>query len=119
MSSNAKTLSRVPFIFVTGILLATVAATNAHANDEQVRSETVKFGDLNVGTPSGVQALYDRIHRAAKRVCSESDPIQWVAARACAQKAEARAIATVSLPQLTAYYQMKTGDHSQPLIANR
>jgi len=119
MSSNAKTLSRVPFVFATGMLLAFAAVTAAHANEEPVRSETVKFDDLNVGSPSGVQALYDRIHRAAKRVCSESDPLQQIAAKSCTQKAEARAIATVSLPQLTAFYQMKTGDHSQPLIANR
>jgi UrcA family protein len=119
MSSNTKTLSRVPLVFATGMLLTFAAVTGAHANEEPVRSETVKFDDLNVGTPSGVQALYDRIHRAAKRVCSEPDALQQVAARACTQKAEARAIATVSLPQLTAYYQMKTGDHPQPLIANR
>lgn len=119
MSSNAKTLNRVPFVFATGMLLAFVAVTAAHANEEPVRAETVKFDDLNVGSPSGVQALYDRIHRAAKRVCSQSDPLQQIAAKACTQKAEARAIATVSLPQLTAFYQMKSGDHSQPLIANR
>jgi UrcA family protein len=119
MSSNTKTLSRVPFVFVTGALLAFAAVTSAHANEEPVRSETVKFEDLNVGTPSGVQALYERIHRAARRVCSEPDALQQLAAKTCAQKAEARAIASVSLPQLTAYYQMKTGDRSQPLIANR
>jgi UrcA family protein len=37
-----------------------------------VRSETVKFQDLNVGTPAGVEALYGRIHSAAVRVCSPS-----------------------------------------------
>ena len=119
MSSNAKTLSRVPLVFATGMLLTFAAVTGAHANEEPVRSETVKFADLNVGSPSGVEALYDRIHRAARRVCSQFDPLQQIAAKSCAQKAEARAIATLSLPQLTAYYQMKTGDHSQPLIANR
>jgi len=119
MSSNARTLSRVPLVFATGMLLAFAAVTGAHASDEPVRSETVKFDDLNVGAASGVQALYDRIHRAARRVCSQPDPLQQIAAKVCTQKAEARAIATVSLPQLTAYYQMKTGDHSQPLIANR
>ena len=118
MNSNVKTLSRIPLVLTAAMLLAFAGVSTAHAN-EQVRSETVKFGDLNVGTPSGVQALYDRIHAAAKRVCSEGDPRQWTAANACARKAEARAVEKLSLPQLTAYYQMKTGGPTQPLIATR
>ena len=119
MSSNAKTMSRIPLVFATGMLLSIAAVTGARANEEPVRSETVKCADLNLGSPSGVQALYERIHRAARRVCSEDGPLGQIVASKCAQKAEATAIANVSLPQLTAYYQMKTGDHSQPLIANR
>ena len=78
MSSNVKTVSRIPLAFTTAMLLALAVVSGAHAN-EQVRSETVRFPDLNIGTQSGVQALYDRIHAAAKRVCaveSESDPFQ-------------------------------------------
>jgi UrcA family protein len=118
MNSNVKTASRIPLAFTTALLLACVAVSSARAN-EQVRSETVKFQDLNVGTPSGVQVLYDRIHAAAKRVCSESDPFQQMAATSCTRKAEARAIAKLSLPLLTAFYQAKTGGQAQPLIANR
>jgi UrcA family protein len=116
MSSNVKT--RIPLAFAAAILLATGVASTAHGND-QVRSEAVKFSDLNVDSPSGVQALYDRIHAAAKRVCSDSDPLQHLAASACARKAEARAIGKLGLPQLTAFYQTKTSGQSQPLIANR
>jgi UrcA family protein len=35
-----------------------------------MRSETVKFHDVHVGTPAGVQVHYQRIHSAAKSVCS-------------------------------------------------
>lgn len=118
MSSNVKTLNRVPLAFATAALFAFAVASGAHAN-EQVRAETVKFADLNVDSPSGVQALYDRIHAAAKRVCSDSDPFQSIPARACARKAEAGAIQKLGLPQLTAFYQTKTGAQPQPLIANR
>ncbi len=118
MNSNVKTASRIPLALTAAMLLAFAGASSAHAND-QVRSETVKFGDLNVGTPSGVQTLYDRIHAAARRVCSESDPLQRTAVNACTRKAEASAIETLSLPQLTAFYQMKTGGETQPLIAHR
>ncbi len=118
MSSNVKTLSRVPVAIATAIVLVGAVVSTAHA-DEQVRTETVKFADLNVDTPSGAQALYTRIHWAAQRVCSEADPIQQLAAKACVSKAEARAIEKLSLPQLTAFYQMKTGRQPQSLIANR
>ena len=88
---------------------------------EQVRSETVKFTDLKTATSEGVQALYGRIHAAAWRVCSNTsgDPLFQHGARDCARKAEAKAIETVNLPQLTAFYRMKTGDQTQPLSASR
>jgi len=40
-------------------------------------------------------------------------------ARSCAKDAEAKAIGRLNLPQLTAFYRVKTGDHTQPLSANR
>ena len=82
MNSNIKTPNRIALALSTAMLLTGVwAASNAFA-DEQVRSETVKFKDLNVDTPQGVQALYGRIHAAAKRVCFESDPILQIGAAA-------------------------------------
>lgn len=119
MNSNIKT--RVPLALATAIWLTWVwGASNAFA-DEEVRSERVKFQDLNVDTQEGVQALYGRIHAAAKRVCSESDPVLRAAEGACARKAEANAIEKLNLSQLTAYYKIKTktGDHTQPLLAGR
>ena len=119
MYSNVKTVSRMPLAFSAAMLLACVWAVSTAFAGEQLRSETVKFQDLNVSTPEGVQALYGRIHAAARRVCSSSDPIQQFGAADCAKKAEAKAIETVNLPQLTAFYRMKTGDHTQPLSASR
>jgi UrcA family protein len=119
MNSNIKT--RIPFVLATAISLTWVwGASNAFA-DEQVRSERVKFQDLNVETPEGVQALYGRIHAAAKRVCSESDPVLRAGVSACISKADGNAIAKLNLPQLTAYYKIKTktSDHAQPLVAAR
>jgi UrcA family protein len=120
MGSKLQTLNRAFLAHSAAMLLACVlVASNARA-EESVRSETVKFQDLNVGTSAGVEALYRRIQAAAKRVCTP--PAGWVAqlgASTCAKDAQARAIATVNLPLLTAYYQMKTGDHTQRIAANR
>jgi len=119
MNSNVKTVNCVPPAFVTAMLLACVWAVSTAFAGEGFRSETVKFQDLDLNTPQGVQALYSRIHAAARHVCSSSDPIYQLGERACAKDAEAKAIATVNLPQLTAFYRMRTGDHTQPLSANR
>jgi UrcA family protein len=119
MNSNVKTVDRVPLVFLTALMLACAWVFSSAFADEQVRSETVKFQDLNVDTSAGVEALYGRIHSAAKRVCADPDPLLRATAAACARKAEAQAIAKVNLPQLTALYRMKTGNHTQPLSASR
>jgi UrcA family protein len=119
MNSNVRIQKNSPCALSIAMLLTCVWVFSNASADEQVRSERVKFHDLNVQTPEGVQALYGRIHLAARRVCSESDPILREASTACARKAEANAIEKLSLPQLTAYYKMKRGDNSQSLIAAR
>lgn len=119
MNSNVRNKGPIPSALWAAMSLTCVCAYSGASAEEQVRSERVKFHDLDVNTPQGVQTLYGRIHTAALRVCSESDPILRQAAAACARKAEANAIDKLSLPQLTAYYKVKNGDHPQPLIAAR
>ena len=121
MNSSVKTAKPIPLAFSAAMLLACVWAGSTAFAGEQVRSETVKFADLNVNTSQGAQALYGRIHAAAWHVCSttSADPFNQLGARDCARKAEAKAIATVNLPQLTAFYRAKTGDRTQPLSASR
>jgi UrcA family protein len=121
MNSSVKTANRVPLAFSAAVLLACAWAVSTAFAGEPIRSETVKFPDLDVSTSQGVQALYSRIHAAAWRVCTttSNDPLYQSGARDCARKAEAKAIETVNLPQLTAFYRAKTGNHSQALSASR
>jgi UrcA family protein len=121
MNSKVKTAKRMPLACPAALLLMSVWAISPALAGDQVRTETVKFSDLNVNGSEGVQALYGRIHAAAWRVCSStsSDPFYQFGARNCARNAEAKAIENVNLPQLTAFYRMKTGDHTQPLSASR
>jgi UrcA family protein len=119
MSSNLQIINR-PFVaYCTAILLASVLVVPNALADEQLRTETVKFQDLNVGTAAGVEAIYRRIHSAALRVCSQNDPVMQAAVLACARSAEAKAIEKVNQPSLTAYYRTKTGDHSETITARR
>ena len=117
MNSNVKSYNRSTFGYAAAACLTCVLfAFNAHAGD--ARSETVKFGDLDLGTPAGVQALYGRIHAAARRVC-EQPAGELQAARKCMTRAENEAIGKVNVPLLTAFYQKKTGNHPSTITASR
>ena len=118
MNSNVKADNRTIRAYAIAMWLACALVTsNAHAGDE-VRSETVKFADLNLGSPAGVEALYGRIHAAARRVCDQPAGEQ-AGIRACMTKAESEAIGKVNVPLLTGFYQTKTGSHPQTITANR
>jgi len=121
MNSSVKIANRMPLAFSAAMLLACVWAVSTAFAGEAPRSQTVKFQDLNLDTREGVQALYSRIHAAAWRVCATTsgDPLYQMGARNCAKNAEAKAIESLNLPQLTAFYRVKTGNHAQPLSANR
>jgi UrcA family protein len=119
MSSKLRTINRGFLPYSTAMLVACVLVASNAIADEPLRSETVKFQDLNVGTPAGAEALYSRIHSAAKRVCAPPAGWEQFGPIVCVRKAEADAIAKVNLPSLTAYYRMKTGDHRETIAANR
>ena len=118
MNSNVKTENRSILAYTAAMWLACVlVAVNAHAGD-QTRSETVKFADLNLGSQAGVEALYGRIHAAARRVCQEP-PCEQAGVKKCMNKAESDAIGKVNVPLLTAFYQKRNGSQPQTITANR
>lgn len=118
MNSNAKTINRTVLAYAAAMWLACVLVTSSTYADDQVRTETVKFADLNVGAPVGAEALYARIHAAAQRVCDQPGGM-LADIRACVTKAESEAIGKLSLPLLTAYYEKKTGNRPTVFTANR
>ena len=118
MNSNVKSDNRSIRGYAAAAWLAcALVAFNAHA-DEPVRSETIKFADLNHGTAAGVEALYGRIHAAARRVCEQPGG-DLGSVRPCITKAESQAIGKVNSPLLTAFYQKKTGNKAQTITASR
>jgi UrcA family protein len=118
MNTNIKTASPAILGYVAAMALACVlVASNAHAGG-QGRSETVSFADLDLSTSAGVEALYGRIHAAARHVCTEPSE-QLRDYMACVSKAEGEAVGKVNRPLLTAFYQKKTGKNPEPLTANR
>ena len=119
MKSNFKAARGARLVLRSATLMACGLVASYACADDQLRTETVKFRDLNANKPAGVEALYGRIHSAARRVCSETDKMKQARASACAKKAEAHAIAMLNLPLLTEYYQIKTGGRTPALNANR
>jgi len=75
-------------------------------------SITVKFADLNLQSPAGVEALYKRIHSAASQVCeSGTDRNLSILTydRKCVAATETQAIEKVHNAALSAFYQRKVG----------
>ena len=118
MKSNVKTINRPIILGFAAAMWLTcgLVASNAHGNE--VRSETVKFADLNLSSPEGVEALYGRIHAAARRVCDQPAGEQAGIGR-CMRKTEGEAIGKVNVPLLIAFYQKKTGSLPQTITAKR
>jgi UrcA family protein len=119
MNSSVKTINKALLACPTAMLLACVLVVSSTFADDQVRSETVKFQDLNVGTAAGAEVLYRRIHAAATHVCLQPGSYAERHEYACVKDAEARAIQKVNLSMLTAYYEGKTGRHTETLTAKR
>jgi UrcA family protein len=100
-------------------LLFVAGTTFAASPDVDVRSETVKFQDLNLQADADVAALYQRIHAAARRVCDEPGEAGLSSAntrQSCKEKAESEAIMKVNVPALSAYYEQKSG-RPVPMLA--
>jgi UrcA family protein len=75
---TAKTANRR--VFRSALLVVLAAALGAHvtgsraADDDEPKSMTVSYADLNLSTPAGVAALRRRIHWAATVVCGGDPP---------------------------------------------
>ena len=120
MNMNSKIVARVVGI---ALIAAAFAGPKVFAADETdaVRTQTVKFADLNASSQAGAVALYKRIHQAAKQVCAEPDASRNLRAfemeQSCIARAESSAVDRVHSGALSAYYQMTLG-HSYPVSAS-
>jgi UrcA family protein len=85
----------------------------AAAKASEVRSATVAYGDLNLKSAAGANALYRRIAFAARKVCTLANEAQHVAMlsidkRRCIQGAIGDAVMKVDSPVLLAVHKSKT-----------
>ena len=109
-SIHPSTVRPVALALILGVLAATQAFSAEPA------SITVKYGDLDLSTPSGAHTLYSRISGAARTVCgySGTDFIDQAIWKGCYRGAIADAVAKVNSPLLTAVH---TGRPVSPTVA--
>ena len=89
------------FAYAFAISALTFSAAAAAESAEPEHSETVRFADLNLANPAGVEALRLRLNAAARRVCDEklslkTDVYAKRRAQVCQTLAVQRAQAIVS-----------------------
>ena len=97
------------------IAIATLAAGLAvnHAwaagPNEVARSVVVRYADLDLSSPKDAHTLFDRLHRAARSVCTnigvqDGDLAALSQYYRCVRQAMANAVANVSSERLTEVY---------------
>lgn len=95
-----------PLLCAAACLASTAPAMAADPETGDVPSVTVYYGDLNLQQPASVATLYQRIRRAAERVCARTndrDLRQTHAARKCAEQSIDRAVVSIDMPTLARY----------------
>lgn len=91
-------------------LAACLIAGTAHAGSPAgAATLTVAYGDLNLSSEQGANALYARVVSAARQVCGANgldirDLQTYAAERACESQAIAKAVHDVRAPQVAAIF---------------
>ncbi len=109
-NSTRMTPARIA-ISAAFVLASSLGIANAAPPADNVRSAVVSYGDLNIRSAEGAQALYRRIAAAARQVCPLPDPRDLVRAgsvHACREAAIARAVRDINNPPLAA---LQAGPH--------
>lgn len=95
-----------------GVLAVALSASAAFADTRESEKEAiaVSFAELDLSKPAGAEVLYDRLQRAAAKVCgvhdqSSSLPFAATADRkACYQNALTQAVAQLDAPLVKAQH---------------
>lgn len=100
----------IPSILVTALVafagLSKGGAADA-ADASTPPSKTVTYGDLNLDSTAGANALYARLRRAAEEVCSPFDSRELSQRRVwqtCVDRALTTAVVQVNKPKVTALH---------------
>ena len=102
-----------PAVAALGVLATGSFAVNARSVERaaEIPSVTVRYADLNLNTPAGVDALYARLRAAAREVCNvgERRPLNAaIAAKNCYRQVLAAAVDNVQSLALSAVHRAES-----------
>ena len=94
---------------LTAVSACLIVGTAHAASSAGAPSVTVRYGDLNLSSEQGANALYARVAYAARQVCGRNgldarDLAAFAAERACESQAISQAVHDVRAPQVAAIF---------------
>ena len=95
-----------PAIAAFGLLTSGSLCVNAQTVERapQIPNVTVRYGDLNLNTPAGVEELYGRLRAAARHVCGVGERralVDAMVAKSCYRQVLGAAVDDVKSPTLS------------------
>jgi UrcA family protein len=109
-----KVIARyAPIAIAFGVLTGGSFAANAQRAEAaaQIPSVAVSYEDLNLNTPSGVDALYARLRAASRSVCDVGQRralVDVMASKDCYRHVLETAVGNANLPTLTARHRTES-----------
>jgi UrcA family protein len=102
-----------PVVAAFGVLTSGAFAANAQRAEAAapMPSIAVSYEDLNLNTPSGVDALYARLRAASRSVCNVGQSrglVGVMASKDCYRQVLETAVGNANLPTLTARHRIET-----------
>ena len=95
-----------PVLCLAAAVTLSCAAPVLAQTSDTVPSVSVKYGDLNIGSPAGARVLLERIEAAADTACGGAPDIRQLkqlgSFEACRRSAVTRAVVAVDSPMLMA-----------------
>lgn len=109
---------RVKSLFAAAALTATFAfPVIAHAGERDAISVEVRYADLDLSHQAGVDAMINRIERAAQTACQARGgraPISaWRAERACVRETATNAVHALNEPRVSTRYAERMGERAR------
>ena len=106
-----------PAVAAFGVLMSGSFAANSQTAEAaaQMPSVTVSYGDLNLHTSAGVDALYARLRSASRSVCNVGQRRALgdvMESRSCYRQVLETAIGNANLPTLTARHRIENARES-------
>ena len=107
-----KVIARyAPAVAAFGVLTSGSFAVSAQRVERagEMPSVTVRYADLNLNTPAGVEALYARLRAASRSVCYVGQRralIDAMASKSCYRQVLETAVDDAKLPTLTALHRI-------------